>query len=111
MANTKRLSSPGIGMVSAAVGLPKAPASKTRCVPRLGRSRNEPSISPAHTPAALMTAPAETSNDCPVRRSVNRTEVPVASDAATYVRIRAPCCAAVRATAVTSRASSINCPS
>ena len=37
-----------------------------------------------------------------------RTEVPVASEAPTRVRIRAPCWAAVRATAVTSRASSIS---
>ena len=70
-------------MVSAAVGLPRALASKTRWVPRLGRNRSESSISPAHTPAALMTAVADTSNDSPVRWSVNRAEVPVASVAAT----------------------------
>ena len=51
------------------------------------------------------------SKDSPVRWSVNRSDVPVTSDAAVYVRIRAPRCAAVRATAVTSRASSISCPS
>ena len=58
MAKTKRLSSPGIGIVSAAAGLPKALASKTRWVPRLGRSFSDGSISPAHTPVALMTARA-----------------------------------------------------
>ncbi len=59
MAKTKRLSSPGIGMVSAAVGFPNVLASKTRWVPRLGRSFSDESISPAHTPVALMTARAD----------------------------------------------------
>ena len=68
-------------MVSAAMGLPNALASNTRCVPRLGRSLIEVSTSPAHTPVALMTARADTSNDSPVRWSVRRTEVPVAFDA------------------------------
>ncbi len=83
MANTNRFSSPGIGMVSAAVGLPNAAASNTKCVPRLGRNFNAGSMSPPHTPAALITAPAFTSNDSPVRWSVSRTEVAVACDAAT----------------------------
>jgi hypothetical protein len=69
------------------------------------------STSPAHTPVALMTARAETSKDSPERWSVSVTEVPVAFVAPTRVRMRAACCAAVRATAATSRASSINCPS
>ncbi len=111
MAKTNRFSSPGIGMVSAATGLPNAAASNTRCVPRLGRSRSDGSSSPAQTPVALMTARAVTSNDSPVSVSVSRAEVPVSSAAATRVRMRASCWAAVRATAVTSRASSINCPS
>ena len=50
-------------------------------VPRLGRSFNVGSISPAHTPVALMTARADISNDSPVRWSVSRSDVPVASDA------------------------------
>ncbi|CKN23396.1 Uncharacterised protein [Mycobacterium tuberculosis] len=70
-------------MVSAAVGLANDFASKTRCVPRLGRSLRDGSISPAHTPAALMTARADSANDCRVRRSVNSTEVPVTFDAPT----------------------------
>ena len=98
-------------MVSAAVGLPNDFASNTRCVPRLGRSVIDVSTSPAHTPLALITARADTSNDSPVSWSVRRTDVPVACEAATRVRISAPCWAAVRATAVTRRASSISCPS
>ena len=58
-----------------------------------------------------MTARAVTSADSPVSLSVSVTEVRVAFDAATRVRILAPCWAAVRATAVTSRASSMSCPS
>ena len=69
-------------MVSAAVGFPNVLASKTRWVPRLGRSFSDGSISPAHTPVALMTARADMSNDSPVRWSVSVTEVPVAWDAA-----------------------------
>ncbi|CNV53489.1 Uncharacterised protein [Mycobacterium tuberculosis] len=52
-------------------------------MPRLGRSLRDGSISPAHTPAALMTARADSANDCRVRRSVNSTEVPVTFDAPT----------------------------
>ena len=83
MAKTKRFSSPGIGTVSAATGLPRAAASNTRCVPRLGRSRNPGSISPAHTPVALITARAVTSNDSPPRISVSRADVAVTSEAPT----------------------------
>ncbi len=111
MANTKRLISPGIGMVSAAIGLPNVAASNTRCVPRLGRSLMDGSTSPAHTPVALITTRAANSSDSPVSSSVSSTELPAAEVADTRVRIRAPCCAAVRATAATSRASSISCPS
>ena len=106
-----RLVSPGIGIVSAAVGLPNVAASSTRWVPRLGRSRIDESTSAAHTPAALITTRAARSRVCPVNSSVSRTEFPVAADAPTWVRMRAPCWAAVRATATTSRASSISCPS
>jgi hypothetical protein len=111
MANTNRLVSPGIGMVRAAVGLPKEAASNTRWVPRLGRSAIDESTSPAHTPVALMTTRAVTVRVWPVSSSVSSTESPVADAADTRVRILAPCWAAVRATAVTRRASSINCPS
>ena len=69
-------------MVSAAVGFPNVLASNTRWVPRLGRSFSDESISPAHTPVALITARADMSNDSPVRWSVSVTEVPVARDAA-----------------------------
>jgi len=51
------------------------------------------------------------SNDSPDSSSVSVTDVPVACAAPTRVRMRAPYCAAVRATAVTNRASSINWPS
>ena len=75
-------------MVSAAVGLPNAAASNTRCVPRLGRNLIEESTSPAHTPLALITARADTSNDSPVQLvGQPHRGPPVASDAATRVRI------------------------
>ncbi len=111
MAKTNRLVSPGIGMVSAAVGFPKAAASNTRWVPRLGRNVIDESTSAAHTPVALITARAVTSRDSPVSVSVSRTDEPEAAEAATRVRIVAPCWAAVRATATTRRASSISWPS
>ncbi len=84
-----------MGMVNAAAGLPNVSASNTRWVPRLGRSVIDVSTSPAHTPLALITARAFTSNDSPVSWSVRRTELPVASEAATLVRMTAPCWAAV----------------
>ena len=98
-------------MVSAAVGLPNVAASNTRWVPRLGRNRIDESTSAAHTPVALITARAASSRVSPVSVSVSRTDEPVACEAATRVRIVAPCPAAVRATATTSRASSISWPS
>ena len=106
-----RLVSPGIGIVRAAVGLPNVAASNTRWVPRLGRSLIEVSTSAAQTPAALITVRAETCSDSPVSSSVSRAADPVTSEARIRVRMRAPFWAAVRATATTSRASSISCPS
>ena len=98
-------------MVSAAVGLPNEAESNTRWVPRLGRSLIDVSTSPAHTPVALITARAATSRVCPVSSSLSTTEFPVADTDETRVRIFAPWLAAVRATATTSRASSMSWPS
>ncbi|CAM5554279.1 hypothetical protein STENM223S_00180 [Streptomyces tendae] len=66
---------------------------------------------PAHTPDALTTARARISPSCPVSSSRTRAPDPVSSSALTRVRIRAPRAAAVRASAVTSRASSVSRPS
>ncbi len=80
-------------------------------MPRLGRSVIEVSTSPAQTPVALTTAPARTVSSCPVRVSTSRAEVPVTDSARTLVSTLAPYCAAVRARATTSRASSTSWPS
>ena len=107
----KLLREPGTGTVSDTSDEPNRAVSITRCVPRLGRSRTSGSSSPAQTPVALITARADTSNSSPVSVSRRRTPAPVACVASTRVRTDAPYPAAVRATATTSRASSMSCPS
>ncbi|MEY9988725.1 hypothetical protein ABIE67_000757 [Streptomyces sp. V4I8] len=67
--------------------------------------------SPAQTPDALITTRALISPSSPVSSSRIRAPDAVSSRALTRVRIRAPCAAAVRAIAVTRRASSVSRPS
>ena len=80
-------------------------------MPRDGRRATSSTRSPAQTPVALTTARAETVAVPPVSSSRSSTPVPVAVTTRARVRMWAPWPAAVRATVVTSRASSSSWPS
>ncbi len=110
-ANTNLARSPGTGASTPARSPPNAASASTRCEPRLGRSGTPPVSWPAHTPAAFTTAPALSRNEFPVSVSVRTAPSPARPLASHRVRMTAPCAAAVRAIATTSRASSVSWPS
>ena len=89
----------------------------TRCTPLDARTWNCPRpptmvwISSVHTPAALMTSLARTSNSCPVSRSLTRAPTTRSSSrrkptTRALLAHSAPYCAAVRAIIIVCRASS-----
>jgi len=98
------------GAASAAVAR-TAPGANTRWTPLLGTSRTDPPATcDAHTPVALTTVLARTSNRCPVISSVTAAPVTRASPSSPVTRAwlasSAPRACAARATSMVSRASS-----